>query len=309
MVERLKRVPLREVWRNEAIDFTPWLEENADILTETLAFAVSSVEREKQVGDFSVDVVAEDESGELVVIENQLERSDHDHLGKLITYLSVVGARRGVWIVSDPRPEHVRAVSWLNESSAADFYLVKAEAVVIGDSKPAPLLTLIVGPSEEIKIGGQKREELAGRHAVRLRFWRGLLERARPRTKLHGSISPSKENYLGASAGIPGLSYAYLIRQRDSDVVLYIWRGKDSKAENERIFDKLLQHKDQIDAAFGTALDWERLEQRDVCRIKHTLTSGGSQSEENWPEIQDDMIDAMIRLEAAFRPHLVNLDV
>jgi len=309
VVERLRRVPLREIWRHEALDFTPWLEQNADILGETLGLDVSNVEREKQVGDFSVDVVAEDESGELVVIENQLGRSDHDHLGKLITYLSVVGARAGVWIVAEPRAEHVRAVSWLNESSSADFYLVKAEAVVIGSSEPAPLLTLIVGPSEEIKIGGQKREELAGRHAVKLRFWQGLLGRARPRTNLHASISASKENYLGASAGIPGLSYAYLIRQRDSDVVLYIWRGKDSKGENEAIFDKLLEYRDQIDSAFGAPLDWERLEQREVCRIKHTLKNGGYRDEENWPEIQDDMIDAMIRLEKALRPHIEKLQL
>ena len=108
-----------------------------------------------------MDLVAEDDKGDPVVIENQLERTDHDHLGKLITYLTAVGARAAIWIASDPRPEHINAVSWLNESNAASFYLLKVEAVRIGDSEPAPLLTLIVGPSKEGREVGETKKELA----------------------------------------------------------------------------------------------------------------------------------------------------
>jgi len=305
MVERLKRVPLREVWKHEALDFTPWLEQNADVLTETLGFEINSVEREKQVGDFSVDVVAEDESGELVVIENQLERSDHDHLGKLITYLSVVGARTGVWIVSEPRPEHVRAVSWLNESSAADFYLVKAEAVAIGDSQPAPLLTLIVAPSEEIRIGGQKKEELAGRHALRYRFWEGLLLRAKERTHLFTGISPGKDNWIGTGAGMSGLAFNFVVRQHSAHVELYIDRGKGAEEENKRIFSALEHSKESVNDSFGEPLSWERLEGRRASRIAKRLDVGGySSAEADWPSIQDAMIEAMVRLESALRPHM-----
>ena len=127
MIEKLQRVALREVWKHEALDFTKWLEENIDVLNDVLDLSLSSAESEQSAGAFSVDVLAEDEAGNPVVIENQLEASNHDHLGKLITYLTAIEARTAVWIVANPRPEHVRAMSWLNESSTASFYLVKVK--------------------------------------------------------------------------------------------------------------------------------------------------------------------------------------
>ena len=111
------------------------------------------------------------------MIENQLERSNHDHLGKLITYTAFTDARAAIWIVADPRPEHVRAISWLNESAATVFYLLKIEGIRIGDSPPAPLLTLIVGPSDEAREVGEAKKERAERYTVRRRFWTDLLDR------------------------------------------------------------------------------------------------------------------------------------
>src|SRR5699024_4385408 len=112
-----------------------------------VGFAMTSTESEQRTENFSVDIVAEDNDGRIVVIENQLEKSDHDHLGKLITYLTAVEASCAIWIVSEPRTEHVKAIAWLNESTSTDFYLIKLEAIKIGDSSPAPLFTEIVGPS------------------------------------------------------------------------------------------------------------------------------------------------------------------
>ena len=203
-IGRIQRVPLRDVWSHEAHDFTTWLEENIDVLADATGLQFGGAEREKSAGAFSVDLIAEDEDGHKVVIENQLERSDHDHLGKLLTYLVAMQARRAVWIVADPRPEHVGAISWLNESSSADFLLLKLEAIRIGDSKPAPLLTRIVGPSEETRAVGRKKKEWAENERVRHRFFEGLLRHAKSRTQLHANISPSKQNWVSAGSGISG---------------------------------------------------------------------------------------------------------
>ena len=146
-IGKLERVPLRQVWEHEAYDFTQWLQENIDVLNTALDLNLVNVDREQAAGSFSIDLVAEDEGGGTVIIENQLEKSNHDHLGKLITYLTGMGAKAAVWIVSDPRPEHVAAIAWLNEGSSAAFYMVKVEAVRIGDSPAAPLFTLI-GPAQ-----------------------------------------------------------------------------------------------------------------------------------------------------------------
>src|SRR4051812_15754429 len=215
-VGRLERVALREVWPHEALDFIRWLEENADALADVLDFTPTSIEREQAAGSFSVDLLAEDDDGRPVVIENQLERSDHDHLGKLLTYLSAFDATRAIWIVAAPRPEHVSAIAGLNESSSASFYLVQVEAVRIGTSDPAPLLTLIVGPSRETRQVGATKKDRAERHDERQIFWRSLLDRARGRTRLHSTISPSTDCWIGTSAGRPGVNWVYTVRQRDA---------------------------------------------------------------------------------------------
>jgi len=186
VIGKIERVPLREVWPHEAYDLTTWLEENVDVLDDAVGLGLVAAEREQTAGAFSVDLVAQDAGGRTVVIENQLERSDHDHLGKLITYTAMTDANVAIWIVSEPRPEHVRAISWLNDSAPADFYLLKIEGIRIGESPPAPLLTLIVRPSAEGRQAGEVKKEIAEGASIRRRFWTELLDRARQRTRLHG---------------------------------------------------------------------------------------------------------------------------
>lgn len=310
MIGKLKRVPLREVWKHEAVDFTTWLEDNFDVLNDALDITISNVEREQTAGTFKVDLVAEDESGDLVIIENQLEKSNHDHLGKLITYLTVLEAKTAVWIVSDPRPEHVRAIAWLNEASSGAFYLLKVEAVKIGESPPAPLLTLIVGPSEESREAGETKRELAERQVIRRRFWTALLEKSKAKTRLHSNISPGKDSWIGTGAGRSGLSYNYVIRQHDADVELYIDRGKGLEDENKAVFDALTSSRESIEAVFYGQLDWQRLDGKQACRIKwHIDLAGYRDAESGWPDLQDAMIDAMIRLERALKPLIAKLNV
>ncbi|MEE9558343.1 MAG: DUF4268 domain-containing protein [Candidatus Brocadiales bacterium] len=309
MIGKIQRVSLKEVWKHEAHDFTPWLQDNIDILNDVLDLSLSSAEREQAAGDFSVDLVAEDEAGNAVIIENQLGKSDHDHLGKLITYLTAIGAKTAIWIAGDPRPEHVGAITWLNESSSGSFYLVKVEAVQIEGSVPAPLFTLIVGPSAEGRVVGETKRELAERFDIRHRFWTKLLEKAKHKTKLHVNISPSQYHWLGASAGKSGLGFNYIVRKHDAYVEFYIDRGKDAGDENTAIFDALAASKGVIESDFGEPLLWQQIEGKRACRIKKDINLGGFRDEDKWPEVQDAMIDAMIRLEKALRPHIEKLQV
>lgn len=308
MIGKLRRVPLREVWKHEALDFTCWLQQNYDVLNEVLDLTLTNVELEQAAGAFRVDLVAEDESGHPVIIENQLEKSDHDHLGKLITYLTAFDAKAAIWIVSDPRPEHITAITWLNEATSASFYLVKVEAVRIestslnGESPAAPLFTLITGPSETTKEVGEKKKQLAEGEMMRQRFWNELLERAKTRTALHANISASTDSWISAGAGKSGLAYEYSIRNHDTQVGLYINRGD---AELNRVmFEALKAHKESIDAAFGEPLEWKPL--KTSYRISKTIDLGGYR-DENWPVTQDAMIDAMHCLEKAIQPYIAQL--
>jgi len=306
-IGRLQPVALRELWHHEARDFTTWLAENLDLLGEALGLELSLVEREATTGPFSADILAEDGAGNSVIIENQLERTDHDHLGKLITYLSNLDAKMAVWITKEPRPEHEKAIHWLNEVLPADtaFSLVKIEAYRIGDSPAAPLLTIVAGPSPEARQIGEQKKDLAERHLLRLEFWKQLLELAKQKTPLHARISPGTENWISAGSGRGGLTYNYYIRMTDAQVELYIDRGDVD--ENKRIFDALYIQKQTIEQAFGGPLDWQRLDNRRACRICYVLAGGGLRDREDWSTIQGRMVEAMTRLELALKPHIKQL--
>ena len=307
-IGKLQRVPLREVWKHEAYNFTRWLQDNLEVLNDVLGISLSNAEREQSAGDFSVDLVAEDHSGNTVIIENQLEKSNHDHLGKLITYLVAFEAKTAIWIVADPRPEHVSAVAWLNESYAASFYLVKLEAIKIDESPAAPLLTLIVGPSEETREAGKTKQEIASRYNDRQRFWTDLLEQAKTKTRLFSNISPCQWGEIWTTAGGRGLQYKFSARQHDAGVELYIDRT-ESEEINKRILASLAQHKDEIENIFGEALEWDSKEGRRSCRIWKQISGGGYRDDERWPEIHNQMIDVMIRLDKALKPHIAQIKI
>lgn len=307
-IGKIERVPLREVWRHEALDFTRWLQENIDVLNDFLDRTLAPPEREQAAGSFAVDLLAEDENGDIVVIENQLEKSDHDHLGKLITYLAAFEAKAAIWIVAEARPEHVRAVTWLNQSTAGSFYLFQLEGIRIGNSDPAPLLTRIVGPSAESRAVGQKKKELSERHQLRYEFWEQLLERAKDRTRLHGGVSASAYHWIGTGAGKKGLSYNYSVTQHNARVELYIDQGEGAEDSNLDILRHLSIHKDEIETVFGGHLEWLELEDKRSCIIRVPPIQGGYRNDsEQWPTIQDSLIDRMIRLERALAPHISTL--
>jgi len=309
MIQKITRIPLRDAFKHEAYDFTKWLQDNLDVLNDCIDFTLTTADREAAAGDFSVDLVAEDESGNKVIIENQLERSNHDHLGKVLTYLVAMEAKAAIWIVSDPRPEHVSAITWLNEASTASFYMLKLEAIKIGESAPAPLLTLIVGPSDATKAVGKAKQEFAERYDIRRDFWAKLLEHAKTKTRLHAGISPGRYSWVGAGSGKGGVTFNYVTWEHETGVELYIDRGKGRDAENKLIFETLHSSKDQIEQAFGEPLEWERLDNKRASRIRKTIALGGWKDPEKWQQVHALMVDAMIRLEKALRPHIQKLEI
>jgi hypothetical protein len=226
-------------------------------------------------------------------------------LGKLLTYLTNLDAKAAIWITSAPRPEHIRAIQWLNETTPDDiaFYLVRLSAYRISGSDAAPLFTVIVGPSAESKSFGKQKKELAERHVVRLKFWEQLLARAKEKGVLyHAGRSPSKDSWLSAGAGVrAGVSLVYDIWITDeAGVELYIDTG--NKEENKRVFDALHKHQSEIEQVFGTALSWERLDEKNASRVRSTLKVGGLIDEGKWQIIQDAMINAMDKLAKAVKP-------
>jgi len=289
---------LREVWKDEAKDFTPWLVDNIDVLGEVLGLTFVSAEREQRAGDFSVDITAQEEKSERkFIIENQLGKSDHDHLGKVVTYLAYLEAKAAVWIVGEPRPEHVTAISKLNEG-IADFYLVKLEAVNIEESPPAALFTLITGPSIQAKEKGERqREESAQEEACR-EFWSKLLDYAKNKTELHSSISPGRWPYVGTKIRSE-IDLKYYVRKKDTRIGIEIDQGPGSDEKNRIIFDQLKLRQESIEEVFEDSLVWEAKEGTRRCRVFYDITGGGWADQDKWEGIHEQMVEAMIRFHRA----------
>ena len=227
----------------------------------------------------------------------------------MLTYLTAHEAQAAIWIVEKPRVEHVNAIAWLNQSSSADFDLVKVEAFKIGDSDPAPLLTLIVGPSEEGKdIPGEKKE-FAARHREREAFWEGLLKVANEKTDLHADRSKTKDHFLGAGSGVSGIRFNYVAGEDWARVEVWIARGPGKADENKRIFDQLFQHKDEIERAVGDKLNWRRMDESDSCCIQINTQLGGYRNPEKWPQLYEWMTDKMVALERTFKPYIKSLQL
>jgi hypothetical protein len=241
-----------------------------------------------------------------VIIENQLERTDHDHLGKLLTYLANLDAHTAIWVTGEPRVEHQKMIDWLNENTGADlaFFLVKVETVRIANSPAAPLFTVLAGPDEQVKELGEKKKEWAERHVKRMEFWKALLDRSKEKTKLFANISPTRYYWLATGAGKSDVTFNYVIWTDSAAVELYIDHDQETGAGNKAIFDALEAHKAEIEREFGGPLDWERLDDNRASRIRKRFTSGGLDRPETWPTLQDDMIQAMVRLNDVLRARL-----
>ena len=152
---------------------------------------------------------------------------------------------------------------------------------------------------------GHKDGDLAERHILRLKFWGELLEKAKTKTKLHAKVSPGIENWVSAGAGKSGLGFNYVVRMDDAQVELYIDRGE---AEwNKMVFNTFLQHKVEIEELFGGPLDWQLLPDKRASRIRFVISNYGLIDQDQWDELQEQLIKSMIRMDKAFRPFITKL--
>jgi len=296
---RARRVPPRRLWGREDTEFTPWLEENIDYLNEELDISLTVTEREQDTpSGFSIDLaVTEEDSGRDGVIECQIEESDHDHLGKLLAYTTSFDSEVGLWIVRSPRYEHKKTIEWLNEGTEKYFYLVQIEGIEV-DGELAPLFTPVVVPSPAAKEIGEKKREPKERELKQEQFWTELLERSEGEFDLFSNVSPKQQGRISKSAGKSGVKYRYRLRNDWADVGLYI--NTRTKEKNEEIFHQLKQQSEEIEESFGEELNWLRLEDKNACRIVYQVTDRGLNNEDEWEEIQEEMLEHMQRVYQAF---------
>lgn len=263
---------LRTIWKHEEKEFTPWLAENISLLGEALDLDLEVISIEHDVGAFSLDILAKDtSSGNIVAIENQLEITDHTHLGQIITYTSGVDAKTVVWISKEVREEHRKAIDWLNQvtSEEMSFFAVEIQLIQIDTSSPAPFFKVKASPNDWSKEQKAKVNSSAGvtnRQEYFHKFFTDLLELVYK--ELPGITNSKKIAYDAWKSFPSGISGCVLIIafRSGNRVSCELYFDSGNKEKNKERFDKFYDHKDKIEETLGE-LSWERLDDRKACRI------------------------------------------
>ena len=263
---------LRSVWKNEANDFTKWLaqEENINLLGDELGLSLQVQETEAGVGSYRLDILATETSEEnevQVVIENQLESTNHDHLGKIITYASGYDAKYIIWIVKEAREEHIQAINWLNEITGDDrnFFLVKIELWQIENSVLAPQFQIICRPNEWGKTIRNKRvsTEFSNAQMVHYSIWSDFKDYALARKPKFNLRTPSQDHWYDISVGRSGVHIALTAHSKENLLSCQFYIRDD-----HTLYHFLEQHKDEITQKLGLELNWDCVEGRKACYIE-----------------------------------------
>jgi hypothetical protein len=282
---RLQQVELRKFWTDEARDFTPWLaqEENLDLLSVTLGMDLELEGIEVLVGPYRADILARDiVSGSKVIIENQLDKTNHDHLGKTLTYASGLDARVVIWIAKEFSEEHRRAVDFLNENAAPNlrFYALEIQLWRIADSQPAPLFKVIASPNEYASIAKAEDEELSEAKALYLQFWTEFKEFCRAKGSTLVLRKPRPQHWFSTGIGRSGfeLDTSISLQKRRIGCEIYI-RGRNAKTA----FKLLEKERTAIEQITGP-LVWQELPAGQDCRIVLYQSDVNVADNTTWPQ-------------------------
>ncbi|MDA7968198.1 MAG: DUF4268 domain-containing protein [Gammaproteobacteria bacterium] len=254
----LERQDVRDSWPDEARHFTPWLADvnNINLLGDALGLSLEDVEMESSVGGFNVDILCRDETGRTVIIENQLEKTDHKHLGQLLTYAAGKDAVVVVWVSTKFTDEHRAALDWLNDKTdeSVQFFGAKIEVWQIGDSRAAPKFDVVCMPNEWSKTVRHSGEMNDGQK-LHFDYWSGLREHMQKENGKVAPRSPSKQRVRQFALGVPGFRLrAALHLQEGRLVVRLMFRGR-AEAKTAR-WHELHKQKDSIEKEIGAQLEW-----------------------------------------------------
>ena len=303
---KLEEVNIRDIWKHEQYDFSNWLskEENIELLGNEIGLTLTDISKEVFVGGFKCDLVAKDEtSGIKVIIENQLEATNHDHLGKIITYASGLEADVIVWIVKEAREEHRSAIEWLNNNTVKDisFFLIEIHAYKIGDSLTAPKFVIIEKPNDFLKNTKTTNNngELTKAQAERLNFWNKFNEILIAKNKPFNVRKATTDHWYNIALGTSEANISITLVNKINSIGIEIYID-----ENKEIFDKLYKLSDEIEKDLGFKMDWQRLDDKKASRIIYYILGLDFNNHKNYNELIDEVIDKAVKIRTVFKKYI-----
>lgn len=308
---KLERISLREAWRHEATEFTPWLAqaENLNQLADSLGLSeLELVQTEYPVGDFYLDILCSDDDGE-VMIENQLDKTNHTHLGQILTYAAGVGAKKVIWVAESFRPEHVAALEFLNQNTTSDlnFFAVEMELWRIENSPMAPSFNIVVKPNDWAKIGRESARVAAATTPVKqlqLKFWTAFVAHL---DASRNGIRPQKagaKHWLSMAMGRSGFHISATINSREDRLGIEVYIDSQKSKEH---YQHLLNKRQTIEQQLGFSLDWQELPDSHACRIAMYRPDSKLEDEAKWSEYFGWLSDIASKLMTVFKPLIRDL--
>lgn len=288
-IGQIKELRLTDVWKREATDFTPWLYENIQRLSDAIGVPIKAVAREKRGEDFICDIVAQDNKGRTIVIENQFGVSNHDHLGKIVTYATVHGANYAIWIVETAHKEHCQVIDTLNQTDGIDcsFYLIEAKVYQIGDSIPAIQFNVICQPQKQ-------SAEPTPAQILCKEFWTQFISTCKVRNVQYftGRTANSSHWMDGSSIKVGGIwPCIHIARNRTTIKIVF---------QNERKvqqFPEIYSHRTEIEESVGESLEWVNDESKVFYYLSLTIDAGYDSIERSkWNTHIDNVIDKTLYL-------------
>lgn len=254
----LKTVVARLKWANEARDFTPWLAQNISELGQAVGLELEVENIEVQCGPYSADILAKDTgTNKYVIVENQLQKTDHDHLGKAITYASVLDASTVIWIATDFTEEHKKALDWLNDhtSDEISFYGVQVELWQIDNSNPALRFNIISKPNQAVRQVARSiaSDELSQKKRFQLEFWNRFRDKLAMTKKIPSLQTPGAKYWYDVSLGKTNINISNTCNTEVNTVGIRVYIGN-------KIADEMLPYlesrREEIEIALGVKLQW-----------------------------------------------------
>jgi len=307
---RLEKVDLRTYWQREDTDFTPWLgeDENIALLGDTIEMDLEVQEQEASVGPFRADILCRNTAdNSFVLIENQLERTDHTHLGQLLTYAAGLDAVTLVWVVERFTEEHRAALDWLNRITDEGFHFfgIEVELWRIGESVAAPKFSLIAKPndwSKTVREAATAPAQITELGRVKMEFW--AVFGAFLAKKYSSFRSPKAKDYSWQSWGLGRTHFqlcaAVNARDKRNDVYLNL-SGPDAEAH----YQLLMAEREEIEKSLGFPLEWEKGAKERKLIIRRP---GDTTDRSNWPEQHQWLHDTMLAFQRVFKPLIRDLD-
>lgn len=258
---------LNDVWDHEEHDFTPWIVDHIDHLGKTIGIELDDVEREDAVGGYSADITGTEMNTDgKVVIENQFGRTNHDHLGKLLTYAAGTDAEFVIWLAEDFRDEHRSVLEWLNTGApgGAKFFAVRPRVMRLDGSEELGFdFMVVVEPNDWER---ELQESLSGREKAYKEFFSELTEAYAEANPSWNRLKAQPQSWLEFGAGISGVRLGWSFHQGpELSTELYIDTGE--KERNEEIYSALKADQEAIESELGDVV-WQQLPEKRACRIK-----------------------------------------